>query len=125
MANKGGITRGEWKSHKGWVTWDRGDIQVIKDQPGIHNIAYIPSGEKCETNAEFICLCANQCQAINPTHPEYVAEKIGEILDGFKHSLARWEEWVESELAGTSMYKGAIAKIKPYKQLLADIERRE
>jgi len=59
-----GITKGEWKSHKGWVSWDEGDIQLIKDSKGVSNIAFIPSGEHCIANANLIAAAPDLYEAL-------------------------------------------------------------
>jgi hypothetical protein len=120
MANTSGITRGEWKT--GYDNYGNGSfaewhtILVGEDE---REIAKVGKGRDLtpedDANADFICLCANQCQSINPDHPEYVAEKIGRIIKALERVLKCTEGNFNNDLSARAEAR----------QLLADIKRRE
>jgi hypothetical protein len=124
MANTSGITRGEWKT--GYDNYGNGSfaewhtILVGEDE---REIAKVGKGRDLtpedDANADFICLCANQCQSINPDHPEYVAEKIGRMAEVLKEAKLELE-YLRDKFQKTGTGEATLARIHV---VLADMER--
>lgn len=139
-----GITRGEWEAKED----NCGDITIMADSPeddSEENIAEIDvykNEAEYKANAKFICLCANQCQAVNPENPMAVAEKIGEMVVVFNKIMALDDtgvlemcaysggdvpkKWLKKEMPILDARAKARKEIKDIvRPLLADIERKE
>jgi hypothetical protein len=127
MPKTSGITKGEWRVEEGYK---RGSIIIIRTLPngGVDRICDInvPSTgyrERAEADAEFICLCANECQSINPDHPEYVAKKMGEAIK----LLKKVDKIVGPKIASSRPNVPiALENLEiDIMRFLADIERKE
>jgi hypothetical protein len=117
MITKSGITLGEWK-----YELRNGQYELLcpTQETIIGKLGLTAYPKENEANAEFICLCANQCQAVNPTHPEYVAEGIGKM----RQALIWCAEYLGiRESDGEKPNRADCARIVA--EVLANIERGE
>jgi len=78
---------------------------------GLHGVIALSSMDR-ESNAQFICTCANQCQAINPNNPQAVADGLVDMYEALKNTRDLFKDKVDVFDDWFEEVERALAKVE-------------
>jgi hypothetical protein len=137
MPKTGGITRGELEAYipavsTGNINYPFSIYVGRKNKTGYVANVIGKTAKEVEAYAKLIVTTINQCQAVNPDHPEYVAEKIGEMAQALQTASMRIHNSIryEKDADYRQMLRKDLDEIesvlrKIHSSSVADIERKE